>query len=120
MRQRLSMLIDMAGSGMEPKEAKHDELGLLELATFVMTCARTCIDEGQRYAPLRFFEVFRQVSNLPDEVGSLHDEPILKEIRSAMDEARDLQCLDTNEQRIEFADKMIRKLTAEMKRRSGL
>jgi hypothetical protein len=114
------MLIDMAGSGMVAEQPKRNELGLLELATFVMTCARTCIDEGQRYAPLRFFEIFRRISDLASEGVELHNEPILIEISSEMNEARDLKRLDSDEQRIEFTNKMIRRLTAELKKRAEL
>lgn len=102
------------------KESNGDNVPLLELATFVMTCARTSIEEGQRYSVLRFLDVFKRISELPKDVEQLGEEPILKEIRSEIDKARHNQLLLTDEQRIQFTDKMVGKLTAELKKRSGL
>jgi hypothetical protein len=64
------------------KESNNDNLSLLELATHVMTCARTSIEEGHRYSVLRFLEVFERIAELPNEVNELKDEPVLMEIRS--------------------------------------
>lgn len=98
----------------------EDNFPLLELATFVMTCARTSIEEGQRYSVLRFLDVFKRISELPKDTEQLKDEPILTEIRSEIDQARNNQLLVSDEQRIQFTDRMVRRLTAELKSRSGL
>jgi hypothetical protein len=101
------------------KESK-DNTPLLELATFVMTCARTSIEEGQRQSVLRFLEVFKRISELPEEVEELTGEPILADISSEIDRMRYGEFLLTDAQRIEFTDRMVRRLTAELKIRSGL
>lgn len=102
------------------KDTKSNDLSLLELATHVMTCARTSIEEGQRYSVLRFLEIFKRIAELPKEVNELKEEPLLTEIRAEIDKARHNELLATDEQRIEFTDKMIRTLTAELKKRSEL
>ena len=95
---------------------KEDEESLLEVATFVMTCARTSIEEGQRYSPLRFLEVFRKLCDMPQT----KDVALLKEIRQAIDKSMNDRLLESDEQRMRFTDEKTRLLMAELKRRSGL
>ena len=101
---------------MDKKEKKNNSY--LELATFVMSCARTSIDEPNRYGFIRLMDIYRWLADLPQQVEGLSNEPILNEIRSELDAANDQRLLENDEQRIEFADSMIRKLVSHLKETS--
>jgi len=110
----------MAESGTRMAEKNESNPALLELAIFVMTCARTSIEETQKYSPLRFLEIFKRVSELPNQVRELKLEPILNDVCFAMDRLNKERQLETDEQRVEFTDKMTKLLVAELKKRAGL
>src|SRR5205809_7702329 len=92
------------------------ETSILELATLVMSCSRTSIEEGQRYSPIRFLEVFRKLCDLPDS----KDVAILREIREEIADSIRNNSLRTDEQRIRFTDEKIRRLVEKLKQDNGL
>ena len=98
---------------MDKKEKSNTSY--LELATFVMSCARTSIDEPNRYGFIRFMDIYRWLADFPQQVSGLSSDPILNEIRLELDTANDQRLLESDEQRIEFADAMIRKLVSHLK-----
>ena len=95
------------------------DTALLEAAAYVMSCARTSMDEGGKYSVLRFLEVFKRLASISRTDGRTGD-PLLIEITAEIERAQFELRLESEESRAEFTDVMIRKLTAELKRRSGL
>ena len=87
------------------------------LAMFLLTSARGCIDEPPLYGPLRLIEALSRLATIPQHAACVDtDEFLLKEKKKIEENER--VALQSEEEFIEFLDSLIREFTAELKRRT--
>ncbi|MGA3404952.1 MAG: DUF6092 family protein [Candidatus Bathyarchaeia archaeon] len=92
---------------------------MFDLALFILTSARTTIDEPKRYGPRRLMEVLEKLVNLPLTNPQIPDDPFFQKIRTeiaAHPHLSSSSVVFTDEFR-EFIEKMIAEFIDEMKRR---
>jgi hypothetical protein len=93
---------------------------LFELALFILTSARTTIDEPKRYGPRRLMEVLEKLVNLPLTDPQIPDDPFFQKIRTEIAAHPNLSTsavVFTDEFR-EFVDTLIVEFVDEMKKRN--
>lgn len=94
------------------------ENSLFELALFILTSARTIIDEPKRYGPRRLMDTLEKLVNLPLTDTCIPDDSFFKKIRTqiaAHPHLRTSSVVFSNEFK-EFLDRMIADFIEEMKR----
>ena len=91
---------------------------LFELALFLATSARNCIDEPPLYGPFRLLDALSRLADFPEHEKSLNIDPFLKEAKAFVDEKKFLVTTDV-EGFTQAADKLVERFAKELKRRSA-
>jgi hypothetical protein len=96
------------------------ENSLFELALFVLTSARTIIDEPKRYGPRRLLDTLEKLVNLPLSDHRITDDPFFEKIRNQMAAHPELRSSSVvfSERFKTFLDNMIVEFIEEIKKRS--
>jgi len=102
---------------MKNKEKVSGDDYLFELATFLATSARGCIDEPHIYGPFRLVDALSRLLALPKYASCLSEDPFFDQIKEEIDEKKFLVTTDVESFK-NFLDQLIRKLASELKRRS--
>jgi len=90
---------------------------LFELALFLATSARNCIDEPPLYGPFRLLDAISRLADLPENAECLDEDLFLKEVKAFVDEKKFLVTTDV-EGFTRAADELVGKFAKELKRRS--
>jgi len=89
---------------------------LFEIAVFLATSARGCIDEPPLYGPFRLLDALSKLTDLPEYAIGLNPDPFLKEIKAIVDEKKFLVMYDVDGfQRA--IDEIVEKFAKELKKR---
>lgn len=89
---------------------------LFEIAVFLATSARGCIDEPPLYGPFRLLDALSKLTDLPEYATGLNPDPFLKEIKAIVDEKKFLVMYDVDGfQRA--IDEIVEKFAKELKKR---
>jgi hypothetical protein len=91
---------------------------LFELALFLATSARNCIDEPPLYGPFRLLDALSRLADFPEHDESLDKDPFLKEVKAFVDEKKFLVTSDV-EGFTQAADELVERFAKELKRRSA-
>lgn len=67
---------------------------LFEIAVFLASSARNCIDEPPLYGPLRLLDALSKIVDLPKHVTCLKEDPFLQEVKNLVDEKKFLVMYD--------------------------
>jgi hypothetical protein len=89
---------------------------LFDLALFILTSARTTIDEPKRYGPRRLLDSFEKLVNLPLETKTIHDYPLFSRLREKLNRHPHLRSSSTvfSQEFKDFLDGMIADFIDEM------
>jgi len=90
---------------------------LFELALFLATSARNCIDEPPLYGPFRLLDALSRLADLPQHDKGLDEDQFLREAKTFVDEKKFLVTTDV-EAFTKAADELVEKFAKELKRRS--
>jgi len=91
---------------------------LFELALFLATSARNCIDEPPLYGPFRLLDAISRLAALPEHAEGLDEDPFLIEVKAFVDEKKFLVTTDV-EGFTRAADDLVERFAKELKRRSA-
>ena len=91
---------------------------LFELALFLATSARNCIDEPPLYGPFRLLDALSRLSDFPEHASGLDTDPFLKKVKIFVEEKKFLVMSDV-EGFTKAADELIETFAKELKRRSA-
>jgi hypothetical protein len=80
----------------EEKRITGDDY-LLELAAFLATSARGCIDEPPLYGPFRLIDALSRLIDLPKYATCLQDDDFLRKIKAEIDAKKFSVMSDTDE-----------------------
>ena len=104
------------------KEKSSGDDYLFELATFLATSARGCIDEPHLFGPFRLLDALSRLLDFPKYASCLSEDPFFDQIKKEIDEEAFKMTNFPEMTDIEgfknFLDELIRKLTSELKKRS--
>ena len=92
---------------------------LFELALFLATSARNCIDEPPLYGPFRLLDALSRLADFPEHDENLNKDPFLEEVKAFVDEKKFLVTSDV-EGFTQAADVLVQRFAKELKRRSAL
>jgi nitroreductase len=99
-------------------ESNTPEEHIFELALFLLTAARGCVEEPQIYGPLRLLDAIGRLVDLYSKTDLLKRDEFLIEARKKVDEGMD-RVMVSNEEFVKFMDEMVRSFTDEMIKRYG-
>lgn len=102
---------------MKDKEKKSGDDYLFELATFLATSARGCIDEPRLYGSFRLLDALSRLLDLPKYASCLSGGPFFDQIKKEIDEKKFL-VMSNVEGFKDFLDHLVRELAIELKKRS--
>jgi hypothetical protein len=91
---------------------------LFELALFLVTSARNCIDEPPLYGPFRLLDALSRLADFPEHDESLNKDIFLKEVKVFVDEKKFLVTTDV-EGFTQAADELVQRFAKELKRRAA-
>lgn len=91
---------------------------LFELAIFLATSARNCIDEPPLYGPFRLLDALSRLADFPEHDESLDKDSFLKEVKAFVDEKKFLVTTDV-EGFTRAADELVERFAKELKKRSA-
>ena len=91
---------------------------LFELALFLATSARNCIDEPPLYGPFRLLDALSRLADFPEHDKSLNRDTFLEEVKVFVDEKKFLVTTDV-EGFTQAADELVERFAKELKRRSA-
>ena len=94
---------------------------MLELALFILTSARTVVDEPSRYGPKRLMDSLQRVLEIPRHVDGVKEDPFLSSILSELKNREDMQISSVvyTEKFRNFLDSLIEKFVQELERRKA-
>jgi hypothetical protein len=90
---------------------------LFELAVFLATSARNCIDESPLYGPFRLLDALSRLVDLPKYVGGLEEDQFLQEMKTIVDEKKFLVTSDVEDFK-KALDEIVEKFAKELKKRN--
>ncbi len=91
---------------------------LFELATFLATSARGCIDEPPSYGPFRLIDALSRLIDLPKYSACLSEDKFLKDVKKEVDEKKYLVMSDMKEFH-RFLEELVSRFAIELKKRSS-
>ena len=100
----------------EEKKVTGDEY-LFEIAVFLATSARGCMDEPPLYGPFRLIDGLSRLIDLPKYASCLSDDAFLKRMKAEIDEKKFLVMFDPEEFR-KFLDELVHQFTRKLKERT--
>ncbi|MBS7615623.1 hypothetical protein KEJ45_00265 [Candidatus Bathyarchaeota archaeon] len=89
---------------------------LFEIAVFLATSARNCIDEPPLYGPFRLLDALSKIADLPKYAPCLKDDPFLQEIKAFADEKKFLVMYGAEEFK-KALDEIVEMFAKELKKR---
>jgi len=89
---------------------------LFEIAVFLATSARGCIDEPPLYGPFRLLDALSKLADFPEYETGLNPDPFLKEIKTIVDEKKFLVMYNIEEFK-RALDEIVEKFAKELKKR---
>jgi hypothetical protein len=89
---------------------------LFELALFLATSARNCIEEPPLYGPFRLLDALSRLADLPKHTTGLSEDIFLKEVKAFVDEKKFLVTSDVEGFK-KAADELVERFAKELKRR---
>jgi len=94
---------------------------MLELALFILTSARTVVDEPSRYGPKRLMDSLQRVLEIPQHVDRVKEDPFLSSILSELKQREDMQISSVvyTDKFRNFLDSLIERFMEELERRKA-
>jgi hypothetical protein len=94
-----------------------NDSALFDLALFLLTSARTTIDEPKRYGPRRLLDSFEKLVNLPVQNRTIPDDPLFAKLREKLNKNPHLRSSSTvfSQEFKDFLDGMIAEFVDELK-----
>jgi hypothetical protein len=89
---------------------------LFELALFLATSARNCIEEPPLYGPFRLLDALSRLVDLPKHTPGLSEDKFLNEVKAFVDEKKFLVTTDVEGFK-KAADELVGRFGKELKRR---
>jgi hypothetical protein len=89
---------------------------LFELALFLVTSGRNCIDEPPVYGPFRLLDALSRLTDFPKHAPCLSEDPFLNEVKTFVDEKKFLVTTDVEAFK-KAADELVERFAKELKRR---
>ena len=89
---------------------------LFEVAVFLATSARGCIDEPPLYGPFRLLDALSKLAVFPEYARGLNPDPFLKEIKTIVDEKKFLVMYDVDGFK-RAVDEIVGKFAKELQKR---
>ncbi len=89
---------------------------VFELATFLLTAARGCVDEPHIYGPLRLIDGVSRLADIFDHVECIERDPYIERAKEDIDKNK-FRVMASEEEFVRFLDKMIEEFADEMVRR---
>ena len=99
------------------KEKSDGDKYLFDLAVFLATSARGCVEEPHLYGPFRLVDALSRLIELPKYAACIKEEPFLAKMKRVIDEKKFLVVSDTEAFKA-FLDSLVREFAKELKRRS--
>jgi hypothetical protein len=100
------------------KDLDTPEEYIFELAVFLLTAARGCVTEPHMYGPLRLVDAVSRLADLYRKTDFLKTDGFLLDAKKEIDENK-YKVMSSDEEFVQFIDRMIVKFTEELKRRYG-
>jgi len=89
---------------------------LFEIAVFLATSARNCIEEPPLYGPFRLLDALSKLVDLPKYAEGLDEDPFLYEIKGIVDEKK-LLVMYSVEEFTKAIEEIVDKFAKELKKR---
>jgi hypothetical protein len=89
---------------------------LFELALFLATSARNCIDEPPLYGPFRLLDALSRMADFPKHASCLNEDAFLSEVKAFIDDEKFLVTTDPEGFR-KACDELVGKFAKELKKR---
>jgi hypothetical protein len=89
---------------------------LFELALFLATSARNCIEEPPLYGPFRLLDALSRLTDFPKHATELSEDEFLKEVKAFVDEKKFLVTSDVEGFK-KATDELVQRFAKELKRR---
>jgi len=109
---------DYSGEAHLKKQPTTLEEVIFELALFLLTAARGCVEEPQMYGPLRLMDAVTRLADLYSRSNLLKRDEFLLQAKRKINENLD-RVMVSEEEFVKFMDDMVREFTEEMLRRYG-
>jgi uncharacterized protein DUF6092 len=90
---------------------------MYDLAMFLLTSARGCLDEPPIYGPLRLMQALSRLATTSRHMPCVSADEFLLAARKKIDQNEHI-AFESEEEFTKFLDSMIREFTAELKRRN--
>ena len=100
---------------MKNSKSKGNEY-LFELALFLVTSARNCIEEPPLYGPFRLLDALSRLADLPKHTEGLVEDVFLNDVKTFVDEKKFLVTSDAEGFK-KAADELVERFAKELKRR---
>jgi len=100
----------------EEKKVTGDEY-LFEIAVFLATSARGCLDEPPSYGPFRLIDALSRLVDLPKYAPCLSDDAFLRNIKAEVDKKKFLVMFDPEGFK-NFLDELVHQFARELKKRT--
>lgn len=91
---------------------------VFDLALFLASSARGCIDEPPAYASFRLLDALERIIELPAHIPYLKSDPFLERVKGMIEENKYLVLTDL-ERFKGFLDSLVREMAKEAKKRVG-
>jgi hypothetical protein len=89
---------------------------LFELALFLATSARNCIEEPPLYGPFRLLDALSRLTDFPKHASGLMEDEFLNEVKAFVDEKKFLVTTDVEEFK-KATDDLVERFAKELKKR---
>ena len=99
------------------KEKSNGDKYLFDLAVFLATSARGCVEEPHLYGPFRLIDALSRLIELPKYAACIKEDPFLAKMKRVIDEKKFLVVSDTEAFKT-FLESLVREFAKELKRRS--
>jgi len=99
------------------KEKSNGDKYLFDLAVFLATSARGCVEEPHLYGPFRLVDALSRLIELPKYATCIKEDKFLAKMKRVIDEKKFLVVSDREAFKA-FLDSLVREFAKELKRRS--
>jgi hypothetical protein len=91
---------------------------VFDLATYLLTSARGCIEEPLLYGPLRLIEALSRLAKISEHAKCVKRDDFLLRAKKRIDENK-YTVMQSEEEFTKFLDSLIKEFTSELKRRNS-
>lgn len=99
------------------KEKSNGDKYLFDLAVFLATSARGCVEEPHLYGPFRLIDALSRLIELPKYAACIKEDPFLAKMKRVINEKKFLVVSDAEAFKV-FLESLVREFAKELKRRS--